>query len=187
MCLVRTIKVFLLCASASILCAAEGVRADQTLLPLAEEDKEYLSGTVDPTCNYVKIISARSGSPEAAYYYVRDNVDYDPHLGPVEPKAVIKKGRGSCFSKAALLCSIYRHMGASAEQVHVVLGEVEIDGENVLHAWVELKYLGGKHLIDPSGLIGTFDFAEIPHDLYHQRYVTKAHIAYNDAGVLPLD
>ncbi|MFW6122334.1 MAG: transglutaminase-like domain-containing protein, partial [Petrotogales bacterium] len=55
-----------------------------------------------------------------------------------------------CSEQANTLTSILRASGVSAENVRVVIGEVNFDGNSGGHAWVEIKEDGKWMVLDPT-------------------------------------
>jgi PKD repeat protein len=85
-------------------------------------------------------LAKKTGSMEAAYYWVSWNIRYmsDRDRWGVPdywqlPSTTIRLGTGDCEDQAILLTSLIRALGVSRENVHLVYGRIGY------HAWVEVK------------------------------------------------
>jgi hypothetical protein len=109
---------------------------------------------------------------------------------PTYPKNPIP-GRivSDCSEQANTYVSILRAMGVSAEDVRVVIGEVEFDDEIGGHAWVEiwtengwmpLDVTSGSYYDDDSGTLVTRNAAYYEYWMYHPYPVVEIWAYYND-------
>lgn len=119
-------------------------------------------------------------SLEEAYRFVRDEVAYAPYLPAACPSEALKARSASCLGKAALLCSLYRAMGAEPGDVRVVTGIVATPAGLTEHAWVDLEYGGECMQQDPTGLLGRFSFDEFRGSSFTDSFVLKENFCFND-------
>jgi transglutaminase-like putative cysteine protease len=93
-------------------------------------------------------LAKKTGSMEAAYYWVSWNIRYmsDRDRWGVPdywqlPSTTIRLGTGDCEDQAILLTSLIRALGVSRENVHLVYGRMELIRGGLIgyHAWVEVK------------------------------------------------
>lgn len=141
-----------------------------------------LISLVDPGDPAVRALAERLAVPEAAYVYVRDRVRYEPRASAVPPGQIIRDGASSCLGKATLLCSLYRAMGIPADDARIVTGSVVLSDGFADHAWVDLEYKGACLQQDPSGFLGTFDFAQFPDLSFTRSFVHEEDYCFNDEG-----
>jgi hypothetical protein len=66
--------------------------------------------------------------PVKLFYYVRNNVDYEPYLGVMAgPNWTLLQGAGNSFDQALLLSSLLRESGI---QTRYVYGEIEVSADD---------------------------------------------------------
>ncbi len=130
----------------------------------------------------IKSLAERLQTPEEAYKYVRDQIQFEPWRSVERPSTIIREGAASCLGKAVLLCSIYRAMGVEPESTFVVTGQVASDGGTVEHAWVSLVHNGTHYQQDPTDLLGHFDFREFPERKYSRSFIRAEKYCFNDQG-----
>ena len=143
------------------------------------EAQDY-TGLVDPDQKSVRQSAAKLKTFEEAYGFVRDEVRYAPFLAAGKPAETLEKRAASCLGKAALLCSLYRAMGAGPDSVRVVTGIVNTPNGLAEHAWVDMEYKGVCYQQDPSGFLGSFEFGEFGGSSFTSRYVFKENLCFND-------
>ncbi|MDF1526783.1 MAG: transglutaminase domain-containing protein [bacterium] len=130
----------------------------------------------------IKSLAERLQTPEEAYKYVRDQIQFEPWRSVERPSTIIREGAASCLGKAVLLCSIYRAMGVEPESTFVVTGQVVSDEGTVEHAWVSLIHDGTHYQQDPSNLLGHFDFGDFPERKYSRSFISAEKYCFNDQG-----
>ncbi len=137
---------------------------------------------VNPRCPVVRKCARSFTSLECAYNFVRDEISFDPSAPVAPPSEVLAARRGSCLGKAILLCSLYRAMGVSHEQVRVVTGEVATPRNLVEHAWVELEKDDVCLQQDATSLLGKFSPEQFVNDDYTDAFIRRKRFCFNDAG-----
>lgn len=137
---------------------------------------------VEPDCKDVVNLARCLGSPEEAYYFVRDRIAFRPEMAAGPPCETLREKAGSCLGKAALLCSILRAQGHSTESVRVVVGQVNAGQSVAEHAWVEMEYGDACVQLDPTDFYGTFPFGEFTGTEYTHAFVWKEGFCFNDDG-----
>lgn len=130
----------------------------------------------------VTAMAEKLGNPEAAYYFVRDIIRFEPQRPAAAASRTLGDGAASCIGKAILLCSLYRAMGIPAENVRVVTGEVVSPEGNVDHAWVDMEFKGQCLQLDPTQLLGSFPFRAFPGASFSRAFIGREHFCFNDAG-----
>ena len=74
--------------------------------------------------------------PVQIFYYVKNNMDYEPYFGPMAgPEWTLKQKGGNSFDQATLLINLYRESGIPARYVY---GTVDIPVEDFTR-WVRVK------------------------------------------------
>lgn len=141
-----------------------------------------LVSLVDHDDPAVRSLAERLGTPEAAYAYVRDRIRYEPMVPGTSPREILRAGAGSCLGKATLLCSIYRAMGISADDVRLIVGNIALPDRLIDHVWIDLEYKGGCLQQDPSGLLGVFEFGQFPGMEFTRYFVQEEDYCFNDEG-----
>lgn len=141
-----------------------------------------LTALVDPGDPAVRALAKRLGAPEAAYIHVRDRIRYEPGAPAAGPGRTIRDRAGSCLGKAALLCSLYRSMGISAEDVRIVTGDIVRPDGLAEHAWIDLEYKGQCFQQDPSGFLGVFDFAQFGKLEFSRAFAFEEDYCFNEKG-----
>jgi|Deesub1362A_J573_1020465.scaffolds.fasta_scaffold01552_7 transglutaminase-like putative cysteine protease len=139
-----------------------------------------------PEAAKVRAIAVQLRSPEAAYYFVRDEIAYDPFTNSSKNAEEVLEARvGNCIEKASLLASILRAQGIPKEHVYVALGTVYEDGyhpdippEN--HAWVELYYNGEWYVLDATPYLGNFSPWQWRREDYYRQHRAESYFIYND-------
>jgi hypothetical protein len=130
----------------------------------------------------IKSLAERLQTPEEAYKYVRDQIQFEPWRSVERPSTIIREGAASCLGKAVLLCSLYRAMGVKPESTFVVTGQV-ISGEGTVeHAWVSLVHNGTHYQQDPTNLLGHFGFEDFPEKKYSRSFIRAEKYCFNDQG-----
>lgn len=123
-----------------------------------------------------------------AHEFLTNTLHYPSN--PVQGKMV-----SDCEEQAYALVSLIRAEGIRPEEVRVALGEVEFDGREMGHAWVELLTNGHWLVLDPSCGPYWDDKLEklvhrrgVPFDYYasHTYPVTQVWAYYNDIYYLDL-
>lgn len=75
-------------------------------------------------------------NPSLIYYYVRNNIDYEPYFGPMAgPDWTLLQGGGNSFDQASLLVALLRESGIAARYVY---GTIEVTAENA-SKWLRVK------------------------------------------------
>jgi len=141
-----------------------------------------LLSLVDPDDPAVRSLAQRLGTPEAAYVHVRDRIRYNSMLPASTPGEILRAEAGSCLGKAALLCSIYRAMGISANDVRLIVGSVAFPDRIIDHVWIDHEYNGICLQQDPSGLLGVFEFGQFPRMEFTRYFVQEEDYCFNDEG-----
>ncbi len=143
---------------------------------------EDFQALIVPEAPEVVELARQLGSLEAAYAFVRDQIDFEPSAPAGSPEQTLRDGKGSCLGKAALLASLFRALGLPAESVRVVTGQVSF-GDSVLdHAWVDLEYGSLCLQLDPTDMLGRHDFLQFPGDEYVRSFVSRELFCFNDQG-----
>lgn len=137
---------------------------------------------VEPDCKDVVKLAKCLGSPEEAYYFVRDRIAFRPEMAAGLPCETLQAKAGSCLGKAALLCSILRAQGRPPESVRVVVGHVNTDQGVAEHAWVEMEYGEACVQLDATDFYREFPFGEFTDAEYTQAFVWKEGFCFNDDG-----
>jgi hypothetical protein len=135
---------------------------------------------IDPSDKRVRELAVQLKTPEQAFAFVRDRISNDTTAGAVTAGEALAAGRASCIGKSILLSSLYRAMGAPAENVRVVTGEVDAIGTIIDHAWVEIEHQGACLQQDTSDLLGKFTFAQFPGTAYSKAFIRKEGYTFND-------
>ncbi|GEM_PF-2699336 len=141
-----------------------------------------MSALVEPADRRIVALAATLKTPENAYLYVRDRIDFDPSLPSLPAGEILSEGRGSCLGKALLLCSIYRALGVKPSEVRIVTGEVDAIGGIVDHAWVEMEYSGRCLQQDATSLLGKFSFDQFRGMAYTDAFIKEEGYVFNDKG-----
>ncbi|HSH70224.1 MAG TPA: transglutaminase domain-containing protein [Deferrisomatales bacterium] len=139
-------------------------------------------GLIEPEAPAVVALAASFGSLEEAYQFVSKQIRFAPFVPPGPVEETLRHGVGSCLGKAVLLCSLYRAMGLSPQEVRVFTGLVYTPQGPVDHVWVDLEYQDQCVQQDPSGMLGRFEFYEFPGNRYTDSHVMKEIFCFNDAG-----
>jgi len=161
------------------------VAAERAPKPDAFHDMRVLSpaalrSMVDPTDPAVVELARRLATPEEAYLFVRDQIDYDADL-PATPHAeTLRKGEAGCVGKATLLASLYRALGMPSGQVRVVTGQVLYEDGPLDHAWVEIESREVCLQQDPTTLLGRFGFDEFKETAFTRTYIVRELFCFND-------
>jgi hypothetical protein len=75
-----------------------------------------------------QLASSLDYDPVKLFYYVRNNVDYEPYLGVMAgPNWTLLQGAGNSFDQALLLSSLLRESGI---QTRYVYGEIEVSADD---------------------------------------------------------
>jgi transglutaminase-like putative cysteine protease len=135
---------------------------------------------IEPDDPDVIQLAKQFNSYEQAYRFVSEEIKFVPYVpsGPV--KETLRHRVGSCIGKAALLCSLYRAMGLSQEEVRIVVGIVVTANGMSDHVWIDMEKDGKCLQQDPSGMLGRFGFYDFPGNKYVDRFVMKESFCFND-------
>ena len=120
---------------------AEGVTTTTTMaLDVSHEPAYYLkTSEYSATYNISEIRHlawSLDHDPVQMFYYVRNNMDYEPYFGPMAgPEWALKQEGGNSFGQASLLIALYRESGIPARYVY---GSVDIPAEDAAK-WVRVK------------------------------------------------
>jgi hypothetical protein len=77
-----------------------------------------------------QLASSLDYDPVKLYYYVRNNVDYEPYFGVMAgPEWTMMQGAGNSFDQALLLSSLFREAGI---QTRYVYGEIEVSADDAV-------------------------------------------------------
>ncbi len=139
-----------------------------------------LTGLITPGDKRVSTLATELRTPENAYVHVRDRIRNDPSVPALTAGEIITEGRASCLGKAALLCSLYRAMGAPPSSVRVVTGDALAPGGIFDHAWVEMEYKGECLQQDATGIFGSLAFGQFKGNAYTQANIQDEEFVFND-------
>ena len=120
---------------------AEDVTIKTTLgLNVSHEPADYLKTSEYSATYNISEIQHLAWSldhdPVQMFYYVRNNVDYEPYFGPMAgPEWTLKQEGGNSFDQASLLIALYRESGIPARYVY---GTIDIPAEEAAR-WVRVK------------------------------------------------
>ena len=86
------------------------------------------SNSTEVGAEIAQLASSLDYDPVKIFYYVRNNVDYEPYLGVMAgPNWTLLQGAGNSFDQALLLSSLLRESGI---QTRYVYGEIEVSADD---------------------------------------------------------
>lgn len=144
-------------------------------------DLTYVSTYIKPENPEIQTLAASLGSPEAIYYFVRDDITYlegtRTHSRDLE---VLQMGKGDCVGIADLLCSLLRAYGFSGNDVHVVIGTVTYGGYRYPHTWIECYHNNHWLVLDATQYLGDFSFEQWDRNAFYEYFSADNYFEYND-------
>lgn len=143
-------------------------------------DFKYSMVYIRPNDPGIQSLATSLEGPEAAYYFVRDEVAYDAMSVNYMASAVLQTGKGDCTGKANLLASLLRAEGVSENDVHVVLGTITHGEEPYTHAWVEFYNDNKWRVLDSSAYPSVYSFEEWDRESFYEHFGAVNWIEYND-------
>ena len=120
---------------------ADGITVKTTMgLKVSQEPAYYLkTSEYSATYNSSEVQHlawSLDHDPVQMFYYIRNNVDYEPYFGPMAgPEWALKQEGGNSFDQASLLIALYRESGIPARYVY---GTIDIPAEDAAR-WVRVK------------------------------------------------
>lgn len=153
----------------SIAAAASTVTCQNTALTDPSPSGDALTGSDLYTARTSKVLglSAQLATPQAAFQYVRDQIQFLPHFGASQTAdQIIQSGYGTAADKATLLIALFRAQNIPA---HYVMGEAFLntqDMQSLFHVVGDKPiYWAMEELLAPYFMDaqGNFDLARISH------------------------
>lgn len=139
-----------------------------------------LKHLITPNDSRIKALAAELKTPENAYKYVQDQIINDASDVALPAGDIAAAGKASCLGKAILLCTLYRAMGIPSADVRIIAGEIDLPGQIIDHAWLEMEYGGRCIQQDVSNVLGHFSFDQFQESKYVQVFIRDEEFVFND-------
>jgi len=151
-------------------------------LDISHEPTDYLD--VNASTEIKKLAADLDHDPVQIYYYMRNNIDYEPYFGLMAGSDwTLQQQSGNSFDQANLFVNLIRESEIPARYVY---GTIEISAENVTK-WLRVKNCTyAVTLLNKSGIPSTY--IEENNSIRLEHMWVEAYIEQNSTGRwLPLD